>query len=40
MLSVSTVLSHCFFIAHKDMMKGKEKKQITPIFLFSRRQIL
>ena len=34
MLTFSTVPSHCFFIAHKDMMKGKEKKRITPIFLF------
>ncbi len=39
MLTFSTVYSHCFFIAHKDMMKGNEKK-INPIFLFSRRQIL
>ena len=40
MLSVSTVLFHCFFITHKGMMKGNEKKRITTIFLFSRRQIL
>lgn len=26
MLNVSTVFSHCFFIANKDMMKGDEKK--------------
>ncbi len=39
MLTFSTVPSHCFFIAYKDMMKGNEKKRITPIFLFSRRQI-
>ena len=29
-----------FFIAYKDMMKGNEKKRITLLFLFSRRQIL
>lgn len=40
MLIVSTVLSYCFFIAYKDMMKGNEKKRITLLFLFSRRQIL
>lgn len=32
MLCISTVLSHCFFIAHKGMMKGNEKKRITTIF--------
>lgn len=32
MLSGSTVFSHCFFIAHKDLMKGNEKKRIIPIF--------
>ena len=40
MLTFSTVPSHCFFIAHKDMMNGNEKKRITLLFLFSRRQIL
>ena len=34
MLIVSTVLSHCFFIAYKDMMKGNEKKTNHPDFSF------
>lgn len=35
MLTFSTVLSHCFFIAYKDMMKGNEKKNESPRFFFS-----
>lgn len=40
MLIVSIIFSHSFFIAHKYMMKGNEKKTNRPDFLFSRRQIL
>lgn len=35
MLYISTVFSHCFFIAHKDMMNDNEKKRINQIFLVS-----
>ena len=35
MLCISTVLSHYFFIAYKDMMKGNEKKTNHPAFFFS-----
>lgn len=34
MLSVSTVFSHCFFIAYKDVMKGTEKKKNLSDFSF------
>lgn len=32
-LCISTVFSHCFFIAYKDMMNGTEKR-VYPIFSF------
>lgn len=34
-LYISTVFSHYFFIAHKDMMNGNEKKNESPRFFFS-----